>query len=117
MRIDKFFETNCKKFGWRIKPVAITKPNKVGKIRIKLASLLEETIEGSSFDPAELNSNNPYYGSKYFDGCCWSGRGRDKSGMMIHVSSWCTMTRCVKNGIEYCQEHTCHWSYDISSKD
>lgn len=94
--------------------MATTKSNKVGKIRIKLALLLEDAIPTVQFEPWDLRSQIPVYASALWDCCSWSGDGKDdKTGLTVHVASWDTMTECVRDGIAVTQNGPFSW--DIHS--
>ena len=81
--------------------MAITRRDRVGRTRERLAELLNVAIPDAEFYPEDLRSNNPYYSSRYFDGCSWDGDGRRLTdGLGIHVSSWSTMRECVRYGLD-----------------
>lgn len=85
--------------------MAITRPDRVGRVREKLADLLNDYFKNHTFSGCDLDSNNPYYSSIYFDGCSWDGTssGRDER-LHMHVFSWSTMSECIKNGISVTME-------------
>jgi hypothetical protein len=67
--------------------------SKVGRIRIKLAEMLERELD-EPVKPEMLLSNKG--GNELNDEVCWSGRiGVTKS---IYIFSWNTMTNIVKRG-------------------
>ena len=98
--------------------MATTRPDTVGKIRYLLAELLEAVIPTVTFLPEDLNSQIPIYANPIWDCCSWYGTGKDKeTGLGVRVSSWDTMTKCVRNGIEVTQDRDSSFVWDIFSRD
>ena len=83
-----------------------------GKIRWKLADLLAE--KGLIVSPYDLHTQEGGYRYHTWDLCRWytcDARwkdGRTPDGdlwtMPVHLSSWSTMTNCVKHGIEVAKD-------------
>ena len=82
--------------------MAITFSNKVGKIRIRLAKVLNAYFPDYEFLPEDLDSNIPIYASAMYDCCSWTGVGKLKRNpnVSLVVHSWDTMTKICKNGID-----------------
>lgn len=96
--------------------MATTSPNRVGRVRERLAALLEEAIPTATFDPADLDSQIPIYANPKWDCCSWYGDGKDReTGLGVHVSSWNTMTECVRRGITVSQDphHPSRFAWDV----
>ncbi len=85
--------------------MATTKNNQIGRIRTKLATLLKSTIPGLEIDPIDINSQVPMYASAIFDCCSWYAVGK-RNGMDVNISSWNTMTECVRRGISIVVDDT-----------
>lgn len=97
--------------------MATTKANKVGRIRDRLADLLNEAIPTAQFEPEWLDSQIPYYATVQFDACSWYGDGTDKdTGLNAHVASWDTMRECVRYGIEVSESGRGRFDWDIYPK-
>ena len=86
--------------------MATTSNRRIGKIRIKLARILGNSIPGFSIDPVDLSSQIPVYASRHRDCCSWFGDGTidvNVDGTIIkapcHVYSYDTMRECLR-GIE-----------------
>jgi len=70
---------------------------KVGKIRQRLAAIIESFLgEGAFVDPAKLYTNKG--GNVYNDEFSWQGYVKDANGNTLCVSSYDTMTDIVKYG-------------------
>lgn len=97
--------------------MATTKSNKIGRIRIKLAEMLNELFPEWHFEPEDLWSQTPIYATKQFDCCRWGANGaiKDKPHLGVSISSWNTMTECVKSGISYTDKD--YLSAEICIKD
>lgn len=85
--------------------VAITNNKRIGKIRIRLAEMLEEKLPGIIVDPADLESQNPYYSSQQFDCCTWTGYGTREKHWDTYFFSWDTMGDLVKYDFEMGTEY------------
>jgi hypothetical protein len=97
--------------------MATTRRNRVGRIRERLAALILEALgTGYDLDPADLNSNIPWYARPQFDGCSWSGRGLQPNGLAFHVYSWDRMRDCVQNGFGMSQEDAGILDIEVSAK-
>lgn len=100
--------------------MATTKPGRVGRIRERLAELLNEALaeplaeQGHVFQPWDLNSNDASL--TRCGHCSWDGFSSGPSPLRLHVSSWDTMRRCVRYGIAVTQDdHDGYW-FEVSRK-
>lgn len=78
--------------------MAHTTHQNVGYIRRKLAKMLEKHIPNSIVFPEDLSAQAPAYLSPFWDCAVWFGIIKI-DGIDRTISSWDTMTDCVKNGI------------------
>ena len=97
--------------------MAITFRSRVGKTRIKLASLLEKILPGVKFDPADLESQNPYYCSEKEDCCTWMGSGTRVIQGDTYVYSWNRMKDCVRHGISVERDSDAVGRYEVFSEE
>lgn len=96
--------------------MAITSPKRIGRTRIKLAAMLEKAVPGVTVDPANLQSQNPYYSSRYFDCCSWTGYGTRNEHWDTYFYSWDTMGDLVKYGFECERERHAFQCHAMSEK-
>jgi hypothetical protein len=64
-----------------------------------MAKLLERSVSGLVVNPADLWSQIPAYATAQWDCCSWGGDGY-LCGVRVSLSSWNTMTECLRNGID-----------------
>lgn len=94
----------------------------LGRVRIALARLL--AAQGIEVDPANLWCQQGAYRSPKWDLARWGGdgvwagnpynltdpiHGSPCVGSQVHVSSWSTMTECVRYGIEVSPDRYNGW--------
>ena len=69
-----------------------------GRIRIKLAKMLETAIPGATFQPSRLYRHQS---REILNGLAsWDGLGIDAKGVTRSVCSWDSMTNCVRYGFD-----------------
>lgn len=71
---------------------------RVGKIRTKLAEMIEKYLPGITVYPEDLMQQNPQFSRPEVDACTWDAWGTNAAGHKIHFYSWSTMGRIVKAG-------------------
>lgn len=69
---------------------------KVGKIREKLAEMIEAAVPGVALYPEDLQQQNPAFSRPEVDACTWDAWGENKQGQPVHFYSWSSMGSIVR---------------------
>lgn len=99
--------------------MAITKRSNVGRVRRILARKIEAALVlkygvPAEVDPADLDSQNPFY--SHNDCCSWCGWGyllpANQRRIRVALCSWTVMSVFMKEPVTFCEEDH-GYGYDL----
>lgn len=93
---------------------------KIGKVRQRLAELLEEALPNVTVQPSDLIIQHPKFSSLQGGCCLWTGYGvktfEDGSQVTIGFNSWFRMSDLIKTGIEVTINDGSPWVFEVNAK-
>ena len=91
---------------------------RVGKTQSRLCDLLLDAFpEGElGLSPEDIIPERGYWTHRHQDVQRWQAYGDDRRGHSVYMSSWNTMTECVRRGIRVFKSKDGVSIYDVYSK-